>query len=137
MHDIGLYFPCHLFYVNEEGDNIMDLQKNLSNSMRFIRASRHQSITEFSEELGIARSTLQLILSGKANPTIDTIELIAEQLCMDPLLLLSSDKSYTDSAALVAEVIHKISFLDNAQRERFLTLFQELVLLLSEVNIDV
>lgn len=115
----------------------MDLQKNLSNSMRFIRASRHQSITEFSEELGIARSTLQLILSGKANPTIDTIELIAEQLCMDPLLLLSSDKSYTDSAALVAEVIHKISFLDNAQRERFLTLFQELVLLLSEVNIDV
>lgn len=115
----------------------MDLQKNFSNSIKFIKASRNKSITDFSEELGIARSSLQTILKGDANPTIDTVEFIASRLQMDPLILLSTEKTYTDSAMLIAEAIRTVALLDNEQRQRFLTLFQEMVQLLGEVKHDV
>lgn len=108
----------------------MILQKNLSNSMKFIKASRHQSVTEFSEELGIARSSLQTILKGDSNPRIDTIECIAERLHIHPLLLLSAEESHLDSAILVAETLQAISLLDSEQKIRFLDLFQELVQIL-------
>ena len=56
----------------------MVLQKNLSAAMKVIRAARKQSITEFSEDLGIARSSLQDILNGTGNPRMDTVEYIAD-----------------------------------------------------------
>lgn len=114
----------------------MILRKNLSNSIKFIKASRHLSITELSEKLGIARSSLQAILKGTSNPRIDTIEYIADRLHLNPLLLLSSKESYTDSAILIAEILQAVSHLEPAEKQKFLSLFQELVLLLDKKNPD-
>ena len=52
----------------------MTLQKNMSNMMNAIRTSRKQSIAEFSEELGISRSSTQELLKGTGNPRMDTVE---------------------------------------------------------------
>ena len=68
----------------------MAMCKNLADHLNAIRLERKLSITEFSEELGIARSSLQLLLSGAGNPRADTVEFLADPLGTSPLWLLSS-----------------------------------------------
>ena len=67
----------------------MAICENLAHRLHAIRTERGMTITEFSELLGIARSSLQQILSGRGNPRMDTVEHIARRLEMDPLSLLS------------------------------------------------
>ena len=112
----------------------MALQRNLSDSMNLIRAKRQHSITKFSEELGISRSAVQEILKGTANPRIDTVEHIAKQLKMDPLLLLSPKNVHVYPVMPLAQTIQMISFLNQEQCHYFLALFMELVLMLDEVK---
>ena len=71
----------------------MTLQQNLSNSMKAIRSIRKTSITEFSEEIGVSRSEAQEILRGKSNPRLDTIQCIADNLNLDPIVLISPSLS--------------------------------------------
>ena len=70
----------------------MAMCKNLADRLNAIRKERNLSITEFSEELGIARSSLQSLLNGTGNPRTDTIEYIANQLGTDPVWLLSAQQ---------------------------------------------
>lgn len=66
----------------------MALCKNLGDRLNRIRKAQGLSITEFSEQLGIARSSLQTILNGTGNPRSDTIEQIAGHLNLDYQVLL-------------------------------------------------
>lgn len=50
---------------------------------------RQLSLTEFSKELGIGKSSLQAYLNGQQNMRSDTIELIAEKLEITPAELVS------------------------------------------------
>ena len=70
----------------------MAMCKNLADRLNEIRKSRNLSISEFAEELGIARSSLQSLLNGTGNPRADTIEYIANQLGTDPVWLLSAQQ---------------------------------------------
>lgn len=76
----------------------MDMKTNLAHRLREIRQQKGLSITEFSEELEIARSSLQSLLSGDGNPRTDTIEHIANRLGVDPISLLSDSPSARSSA---------------------------------------
>ena len=109
------------------------LEKNLAAAMRVLRASRNQSITEFAEDLGIARSSLQDILSGTGNPRMDTVEFIAEQLDVDPVALLSGafDESQLQTAILLLNTIDAVSRLPAEQQIAFGRLFQQMILLLN------
>ena len=49
----------------------MAICENLAHRLHAIRTERGMTITEFSELLGIARSSLQQILSGRGNPRMD------------------------------------------------------------------
>lgn len=111
----------------------MVLQKNLSAAMRVIRASRNQSITEFSEDLGIARSSLQDILNGTGNPRMDTVEYIAQQLQVNPLTLLSGtfEDEQLQTVLLLVHTIDAVSRLPEDQRLEFAQLFQKMILMLS------
>ena len=64
------------------------LKKNLSATVRALRHRRKASLEEFSEELGIGRSTLQDIEAEKSNATLGTVQQIADQLGISPLVLL-------------------------------------------------
>lgn len=111
----------------------MLLQKNLSSIMKMIYADRHQTLDEFSEELGISRTSLQKILKGTSNPTMDTIEQIAKELQVDPSELLFPLDANTSS---IARIIHKVSCLDPEQQQLFMMRFGEIVRLLNSVDGD-
>ena len=106
----------------------MTLQKNLSNTMNALRVSRRQSIAEFSEELGISRSSMQELLKGNGN----TIEHIAARLQMDPAALLSCSFSQgqMETALLLLQAIDTFSALSDEKRKRAAALLQELILII-------
>ena len=73
----------------------MAICEALGDHLNRIRKDRGLSITEFSEELGIARSSLQAILNGTGNPRSDTIEHIAANLNIDYRTLLTEPADST------------------------------------------
>ena len=73
----------------------MKIQQNIKHNLRLAMAEKNVSLTEFADELGIARSSLQRYLDGISNPRTDTLQLIAEKLNI-PLHTLTVDFSYED-----------------------------------------
>lgn len=71
----------------------MKIQQNIKHNLRLAMSQRNLSLTEFADELGIARSSLQCYLEGTSNPRADTIQLIAQKLDI-PLHALIADFSY-------------------------------------------
>ena len=67
----------------------MSIQKNIAATLRAAMAEKGRTQAEFSDELGIAHSSLQEYLKDGANPRADTIELLAEKLGMSPARLIS------------------------------------------------
>ncbi|MFQ8602964.1 MAG: helix-turn-helix domain-containing protein [Anaerovoracaceae bacterium] len=107
------------------------MQQNLSNFMNAVRMSRRKSIAEFSKEIGISKSEMQLILKGTCNIRIDTLKYIAQKLEVDPAILLLSDysKSQYEFAILLLQTIDKFSKLPDNKREEAAELFNRLILL--------
>ncbi len=97
----------------------MALQKNLAGSLASIRAEQKKSLSEFAEELSISRSSLQDILKGKGNPTLSTVELMAEQLEMDPLLLLSCPESEMRAAVYLSYLLDWFQQLSSEKQQEF------------------
>lgn len=67
----------------------MGLRQNLASALNAIKIAQGLSLTEFAEELEISRSHLQVYLKGEGNPTMNTIEHIAERLHVNPITLIS------------------------------------------------
>lgn len=106
--------------------------------MNAIRSSRKQSITEFAEEVGISRSEMQQILKGKCNLRIDTIKYIANQLNVDPELLLFPpySKPQHEFALLLLNTLSAFSKLPEEKQKEAARLFHELILMM-EGNVNV
>lgn len=68
----------------------MDIQRNIKYNLTAVMKKANMSLTEFAEELGIARSSLQHYLNGTSNPRADTIQLIADKLDIPVEALVSS-----------------------------------------------
>lgn len=109
----------------------MTLQKKLSNTMNALRISRRQSITEFSEELGVSRSCMQDLLKGNGNPRMDTVEHIANRLHMNPAALFSCSftEEQLETALLLLQTVKVFSKLPEEERKRSAALFHELILI--------
>lgn len=73
----------------------MNIQKNFSTTLRRLREIRGMSMREFSEELGIALSSLEEYEAGRRLPRGDTLVLIADKLHI-PLASLISDLPSAD-----------------------------------------
>lgn len=97
--------------------------------MNAIRAGRKQSITDFSEELGISRSSMQGLLKGNANPRMDTVEQIATRLQVDPLTLLACPYSEPEleCAFLLLQSLEAFSQLPEEKRRESAALFHSLI----------
>jgi transcriptional regulator with XRE-family HTH domain len=112
----------------------MSLNTNLSKNLNAIRRSRSLSISDFAQELCIARSSLQNILNGTCNLRMDTINHIASSLDTDSLTLLkdqySSDQYAIAMVTLDAlEAFQKLSYEDRAEASG---LFHRLIMLLDK-----
>ena len=67
----------------------MAMCDNISRKLKEIKEARGVSVTEFSEQLEISRSSLLALLNCKGNPRTNTIEHIAQKLQIDPIVLLA------------------------------------------------
>lgn len=114
----------------------MFLQQNLSNYMNALRSSKKQSITEFSEEIGISRSAMQDILKGSCNLRMDTVQYIADRLDVNPSDLLCSPYSdkQMETVLTLLKTIDAFSNVPEPQREKAAALFHELILMMEETS---
>ncbi len=70
-----------------------DLNSSLSAGVYLYRKMRNLTAEECAEELGISKTTLLKIERQQANPTLDTVALIAENMGCDPVFLLSQKQA--------------------------------------------
>ena len=69
----------------------MNIQDNIKYNLKAIMKDKRLSLTDFSEELGIARSSLQQYLKGDSNPRADTLQLLADKLNISVESLISEN----------------------------------------------
>ncbi len=107
----------------------MQLQKNLAISLGQIRAQKGGSVSDFSEQLGIARSSLQMLLQGRGNPRLDTVEYIAEKLQVNPAVLLCGCDVQEQVLALeyLLRTINSVSRLSEERQRQLAILLRELL----------
>ena len=101
------------------------LKKSLSISIRTLRRKRRASLEEFSEELGIGRSTLQDIEAEKSNATLDTVQQIADQLEVSPLTLLG-ELEHPACSQLEWEAVRNLGIFCTLSREEQLLVMEKL-----------
>ena len=84
---------------------------------------------EMARRTGISRATLTGILRGEGNPRLSTVELVAQNLGLDPVRLLCFAHNDEERVFLeqTLEMVDKAGALSPEKRERFMELFQALV----------
>lgn len=114
----------------------MSLSQTFSRNIKGIRETRKLSVTEFAEELCIAKSSMQTILSGRCNVRMDTVDHIASQLNVEPAALLQ--ESYTPNqfhnATLLLESVEAYRKLSSEDRKHADAMFHELVMMLDKAD---
>ncbi len=68
------------------------LKDSLASALRSVQKNRGLSERGLSELLQVPRMTVHALLEGSANPTLQTIERIAQQLQLDPIVLITDLK---------------------------------------------
>lgn len=112
----------------------MSLQENMAASIRAIMKSQNKSLAEFSNELGISRNALYDYLKGKGNPSIATLEHMAQNLGINPACLVLGvfDTDQRQVTLLLLEMIQGMADLPGEKRLRFAELFLEMMKIWSE-----
>lgn len=107
----------------------MGLQQNVADMMCALKKNSGKSMVAFSEELGIAPSTLQDYLKANGNPTIKMIEHMAEKMGIDPIALIMGrvDPEQHQITLLLLDTIQAVANLPQPKRLKFAELFLELV----------
>lgn len=88
----------------------MEMQDMLADRLKQKRALSHASLEEYSKELGISKSALQKYEAGTGNPTLATVQTIADHLHESPAQLLGMySEEEMEAAGLMfrtLEVVH-------------------------------
>lgn len=112
----------------------MNLNEIIGKNLKELRIRKNLSQEELAKEIGISASNLREIEYGSGNPTILTIERIAEGLNITTSVLVSSDMDARD--VLIREsIFSNLSFIRKLPQERqtlIIRIFEQLVLLLRE-----
>ncbi len=95
------------------------LNSSLSASIQLYRKAKHLSAEECAKELGVSKTALLNIERQQANPTLETVDIIAKNMGADPLSLLGDP-----GASRFVTSIFLMSFLENGQRFSLDTLQQ-------------
>lgn len=109
----------------------MGIRNNLAAALRFVMIIKHLTLAEFAEKLEISRSALQEYLKMRGNPSIATVEHLAQKMGIGPSVLLT-DKSMDEFFALLLDTFPEVSETDEARRLRLIELAAEMEQLLSK-----
>lgn len=102
----------------------MAIGKNIAAAMLRYKQLHDLSTVELAGELHLAVSTTQEYLNGNGNPRADTLELLAQQMSLPVVDLISSPPPEVDN---VARAAYDIAALPSDRRERATQLLCELV----------
>jgi transcriptional regulator with XRE-family HTH domain len=111
---------------------MQEVQAHIAKNLKRAMQERGQTLLEFSEELGISRTAMQQYLRGTANPTVDTLATIAEQLGISLGELVSGLPAGVMQAELVFRAAKEIGQLAPDQQMEGVSLFLALVELFSQ-----
>ncbi len=112
----------------------MNLNEIIGKNLKELRIRKNLSQEELAKEIGISSSNLREIEYGSGNPTILTIERIAEGLNITTSVLVSSDMDARD-VFIRESIFSNLSFIRKLPQERqtlIIRIFEQLVLLLRE-----
>lgn len=105
----------------------MSLRENIAAYIREYMRREKKSLTTFSDELGISRNALYDYSNGRGNPTILTLEHIANKMGIDPTVLILGNMEQKDLLLLLTKTVPNMANLPEEKRERFAELFLEMV----------
>lgn len=103
----------------------MGLQENMSETMGQLKQEHNLSTEEFSSKLDVSKASLQSYLCGRGNPSLGTVDYMAERLGIDPIILVSG-KSANLSLSSVRQLLDTIATvvaLPQERKEKFAELF--------------
>lgn len=107
----------------------MEISENLRIMLQTYKDLNHLSLNELSEELGLSRSTVQDILTGKSNVRADTMEIICRKLGISPALIASEcfEPKQVQIVLLLFNSVQLFAALPQENRLRLAELFSEAV----------
>ena len=107
----------------------MESNQNLSQKIKALRKERGKNLEEFASDSGVGRGTVQDIESGKANVTLDTVDIMAKHLGVTTLYLLDGPSESHRQARELLGTLKSFCTLPLEKRERALYHFQALMTL--------
>ncbi|MBD5153113.1 MAG: helix-turn-helix transcriptional regulator [Oscillibacter sp.] len=107
----------------------MNLNEGLAASIRALMKQKHMSLSEFSEEVGVSRSSLHTYTKGEGNPSTGTINHMAQRLGISPAVLANGlmDLDHREIALLLLDTIQGVAELPEGDRLKMAELFLEMV----------
>lgn len=102
-----------------------NLKKNLAMNMRVMRALWESSMDDFASSLNISKNTLQKILKGDGNTTLDTVEQIAKGCEVSPLSLLSEiyGEQELHAAVFLLKMLNRFASLDQFEQQKAVQIY--------------
>ena len=110
----------------------MPISENVAEFIRRYKEKNDLSISDLTEELGIAKSAIVNYLNGDCNPRADTMDMIAEKCGVSPAEMISAQPPGWERAEIVERAARVFSGLPPEQRERAVPLFLTLVEIFAE-----
>lgn len=96
----------------------MGMIENMAHTMRLYMEQRNKSTAAFSDELEIARSTLRQYIEGTGNPSLSTVEHIAQKLDVDPIVLICGDREPQETSTAVRVLQASIAIAELSAEDR-------------------
>lgn len=107
-------------------------KEKLAQAIQRLQVERRISLTELSKELDIPKTSLMHYASGKANPRLDSLEMLAEKLGVSITELVSDPSPERERAETIVRAARAFRDLTPEQQDVGVRLFLELVALFSE-----
>ena len=110
----------------------MPISENVAQALQRYKTARDLSISELSDELGIAKFIAVSYLNGTGNPRADTLDLLARKLNIPLTEIVSGPRPGREQAETIVRAANLFSGLSPERQERGVQLFLELTALFSE-----
>lgn len=107
----------------------MLIRENVSLVLQAYKAAHHLSLTALSEELGIPTSSLQCYIKSTVDLRADTIELLAEKMCVPLMEMISGPAPEWKRAETIIRAAREFGDLPSEQQAQGIQLFLQLVAL--------
>ena len=110
----------------------MGIDKNIAANILQYKQDHKLSTVELAAELHLSVSTTQEYLNGDGNPRANTLEMLAQQMGISVVELISGPSPGVERAQGMLRAANELAALPPARRERGIRLFAEMIELWSD-----